>query len=638
MTSDFSRRRRQRGGASGFARRLASRLGTFWTLVILAVAVALAVMIGLAVKNVYAASTSGRAGEKDLLRAISDFDAATAHPSTSSAQLKVVADDVRQADSSFGSMRQNLHSSNPVTMLGRNLPFVRVQVQAANVLADVGQELSSAALTLVGTADRFDNPTDPSATVSNSMAELQSLYSAVGIGVSALNQADSEMSTLSGKRLIGPLGAAQVTLFNRIPELVSRAKAAQSDLRAFIVFAGGTAPQRYLFFSQNPDEVRPTGGFMGTYGVLTATQGHIHLESYGDIIPWFQSHPSAQVPQASAPTALQILQTGQTMANANALPDWPTDAQVASRLWVMGGEAPVNGVLSVTPAFMAAVVGVLGPVQVPSYGETINSSNLLDRVDYWTHQADTPQIGGRKAFVTELAKVVMNELETAPRNQLEPLARAIGASFARSEAMAWTSNSTVEAALVNNGWEHSFPKASAAGDFFYDSEFEFAAKNGRGLHRTFTHTVTLSPDGSGDAATTMVLDNTEPISALNHGDISYVVDYGPGGATLAKGSDQPYYTLEPTLAGHPVDDWLLDADQMASATTKVVFHDPTLLGYRSPGHWIYYLDWPYLPGHPGDVLNLIVVLPKGWKWDGPGPPKTIKLTKDVVGSWNILAP
>ena len=377
---------------------------------------------------------------------------------------------------------------------------------------------------------------------------------------------------------------------------------------------------------------------MGTYGVLNATDGHFHLDTYGDIIPWFQSHPAATVPEANAPSALQILRADQTMANANATPDWPSDAKLAAQLWAKGGGAPVNGVLSVSPPFMAAVVGVLGPVQVQSYGETINSSNLLARVDYWTHQATAPQAGGRKEFVTELAKAVMNELEAAPRRQLAPLAKALGASFARSEAMAWSSDPTVEAALAQNGWDHSFPKASAAGYFFFDSEFEFKAKNGRGVQRDFTHTVTLNPDGSGDAATTMALHNTEPVSALNRGDISYIVDYGPAGSTLAKGSDQPYYPYEPDLEGHSVDNWLLDADQQGAATTRVVFHDPTLLGYRSPRHWIYYLDWMYLPAHSGDVLHLKVVLPKGWRWDGPSPPATVNLTQDYVGSWSILAP
>jgi hypothetical protein len=234
--------------------------------------------------------------------------------------------------------------------------------------------------------------------------------------------------------------------------------------------------------------------------------------------------------------------------------------------------------------------------------------------------------------------VVMTELETAPRSRLPQLAKGIGASFARSEAMAWSSNPTIEAALAQNGWDNSFPKASAAGDFFFDSEFEFAAKNGQGIHRDFSHTVTLNADGSGDAATTMVLDNTEPVSAMNHGDISYIVDYGPSGSTLAKGSDQPYYTEEPALGGHSLDDWLIDADQGATATTKVIFHDPTLLGYVSARHWVYYLNWRYLPGHPGDTLHLKVVLPKGWKWDGPGPPETVNLTRNFVGSWNITAP
>jgi hypothetical protein len=50
----------------------------------------------------------------------------------------------------------------------------------------------------------------------------------------------------------------------RLPEVAAGAAEA--------AVMGDDCPRRYLLMSQNPAEVRPTGGFIGTYGVLATEQ------------------------------------------------------------------------------------------------------------------------------------------------------------------------------------------------------------------------------------------------------------------------------------------------------------------------------------------------------------------------------
>ena len=109
---------------------------------------------------------------------------------------------------------------------------------------------------------------------------------------------------------------------------------------------GGSGPRRFLLLSQNPDEVRPTGGFIGTYGVLTTRNGHMVLDQYAATSDWYGSHPQARVPAARAalPLRLDSPPQAQTIANVNATADSRPRA-LASALWRAGGEQPVNGVL-----------------------------------------------------------------------------------------------------------------------------------------------------------------------------------------------------------------------------------------------------------------------------------------------------
>ncbi len=112
-----------------------------------------------------------------------------------------------------------------------------------------------------------------------------------------------------------------------------------------MAFAGESGPRRYLFLSQNPDEVRPTGGFIGTF---TAEGGQMKLERYDAIENWVGSRPQADVPpeQVGSPYKYHEPPLRRTMANVNTGPNWPDAAQLAANLWRAGGEEPVDGVIS----------------------------------------------------------------------------------------------------------------------------------------------------------------------------------------------------------------------------------------------------------------------------------------------------
>ncbi|HEX5268024.1 MAG TPA: DUF4012 domain-containing protein [Acidimicrobiales bacterium] len=483
--SALSRRRsRQRRGRSALAYRREAqkppwvrllgryRLATWLVILVVAVAV---VLIGVAAFFVERAAVAGRNGEQALLQAVSAVEHGPSTGITSS-QIEAATSRVAAATGDFDAMRRDLNRGGPALTVARYIPFIRVQVRAADTLADTGQELAASAKALVDTAGQFVRPANPNQPLSDPVKELQPLHSAAATALSALDSAAAQVASLNDDRLVGPLNSARAALDQHLPHLLARATDAEQALRAFIVFAGGAGPRRYLLLSQNPDEVRPTGGFIGTYGVMSANNGHLSLDRYDAIENWYRPRPKAVVPENQAPPIFQIVGSDQNLANINAEPDWPTDAQVAEELWQQGGEAPVDGVLSMTPAFLARVVGVLGPVSVPAYGETVTGANLIQRVNFWTHsEAVLPQPGGRKEFVAALSQVVFQRLLAAPASQWEPLAAAGAAGFDAGEAMLSADDPDVAGPAANHGWDGGFPPKGSNGDFYFDSEFETTA-------------------------------------------------------------------------------------------------------------------------------------------------------------------
>ena len=571
-------------------------------------------------------------GRAALARAETDIDARN---------VQAARTDLLAARADFGRMHHDLSQLGPLAPVARITPFVRVQVRGATHFADAGQLLSNAGLQLVQAASGVLTPTDTHLRLGAALGQLREIRTALDNGIGALDAAAGKIRALDGYRLLGPLNKARDDLKTRLPRVGARAVSARDGLDALIDVLGGSGPRRFLLLSQNPDEVRPTGGFIGTYGLLSTRDGHPVLDNFSSTSSWYTSHPDAQLDaaQAALPLRVDSPPQAQTIADVNATADFAAAGRLAAELWRRGGEPPVNGVISMTPAMMARVVGVLGPVVVPGYAETITSANLVARVDFHTHFEPPPPGGGRKDFLVALVKVVAQKLLDAPAAKWDPLGQALAAGMTAREGMAWSSDPVIERALSARAWDGTLP--ALAGDFFDEAEFEYSAKNGGGLHRTFDHTVVLHADGSAQVTTKVTIANTLPPDygydhTLNIDSLSLITVYGPDGASLDSKSDPPDVATAP-MSGHKAASWFEAAQPLSSTTFTVVWDVPQLLTQDASGTPVYQLHFLRLPAHDGDVLKVHVALPPGWRWASGGPPATSPLSGDVNGAWRLVA-
>ncbi len=580
--------------------------------------------------HLVSAAAAGDRGRTALTRAEANLSAR---------QLTAARQDIMTAQEAFAQTQDEIGALGPVASVARRIPVLGNQVKAVDTFASAGLRLSLAARPLVDAVNTIVNPPDQQLPVSTAMDALRSTQLSLGPAVAAVSSADDQVARLKGRFLIGPLASARDDLATRLPRIRARATSAEHGLAALMAFAGESGPRRYLFLSQNPDEVRPTGGFVGTYGLLAAEGGRLRLERYDAIEEWTKSRPQADVPvrEAGSPFQYHNPPLRRTLANVNSIPDWPQVARLAADVWKAGGEAPADGVISFTPGFMAHVLTVVGPVAVPAYDETVTAENLYDRLDFYTHQVAPSAGTGRKDFVAAVAETVMRRLLDAPASQWEPLGQAMGKAFDAGQALAWSADPLVERALADRGWDGAFP--STDGDFFYNSEFQYIAKNGRGIRRVYDHHVALRPDGGARVTTTVTITNTlPPDPSSNASTLAYLTVYGPAGAVLDEAASDAFGFKEPPLAGHPATGWFRAAAPSGGRTTlKVVWDVPGLATQVGDGAWEYSVRWMHLPDHTGDTVNLTFELPPTWRWSGNPPPAQLSLDQDISGTWRLAS-
>lgn len=135
-----------------------------------------------------------------------------------------------------------------------------------------------------------------------------------------------------------------------------------------IVGYGGT--KTYLFVFQNNMELRPTGGFIGSYGLLTFKDGEI-AEIFTDDVYNLDKLSEGKL-NIAPPEPLQkyMGQKSWFLRDANWYSDWPASAK--NIIWFFDREREyaqlpyqrLDGVIALTPDFIANLLKVVGPITV----------------------------------------------------------------------------------------------------------------------------------------------------------------------------------------------------------------------------------------------------------------------------------
>lgn len=201
---------------------------------------------------------------------------------------------------------------------------------------------------------------------------------------------------------------------------------------------------------QNSQELRATGGFMGSY---------VRIELSGQKLPTFEVgdiyEPDGQF-QGMIPAPAGVAEylssgKGLRLPDANWQPDFPTSAQTILQYFAFGRKHGVDGVVALNLSVMQSVLEVVGPIELPDYSVEVTAENLPDvaRAD---RSAFFPGSQQKTHFLSALAKQLQFKLTTLNRHQWQQLAKIIWTGLARKEIQAYMIDEDQQQALDRLGW------------------------------------------------------------------------------------------------------------------------------------------------------------------------------------------
>jgi hypothetical protein len=397
---------------------------------------------------------------------------------------------------------EGLFGSDPLIAVARALPVLSPNVQGADEVLAAGANLLDAVgdgleigRRYVGLRDsRTGTPDDGSAlaqlallmvdsrtdveTASNSVANARRALAAVPDG------------TVAQIREIRDAMSARIDQFEPVLGLFQEA----SDRLPAIL--GWDEPRRYLVLTQDPAEVRPTGGFIGSYGIIVFDRGSIADYSFHDVsqldFPW--DYPRIEPPQELADYLLGATQPWQ-FADANWSPDFPTSAADALRLYENEtGDGSFDGVIGITTYTIDEILKVTGPLEVPDYGVTIASGETTLKTLQLTRTAAPGE--NRKAFLAAFADVLIPTLASLRSEAWADLFGAAGTLRDGRHILTWFRDPAEQALAARAGIDGAV--RSDPGDYIFpvDSNVSPASKLNAWTTRTLDIDVRIDEFGN----------------------------------------------------------------------------------------------------------------------------------------------
>jgi hypothetical protein len=525
----------------------------------------------------------------------------------------------------FSEARDQLGS--PLLAPSLAVPYLASNVRAARTLASIGTDLAEAgesisAAVQPSSLDVVDGRLP--------LEQVRTITPKLERGAQVLGDADARLAALRDDPYLAPqVSDAIDSVRKQVTKAHAEADHAAIAARIAPALFGGDGSRRYLLVVQNNSEARATGGFIGNFGVLTAENGKLHVDRLKRTREWNEPLALSQ-PTLEAPDDY-LRRYGQyapeyTLQNVNLSPDFPTVGKVLMSLAPEAGVGPVDGVMAIDPAGLAALLELTGPVEVEGWPEPITAENVVDIAlkDEYVAFAETPE---RADFLGDIAQAAVDKATSENLGRPPQIAKVLGKAaheghmmfaFARPEEQRLARMLGVDGGLGPARPDSVAVTTSNAG----------ANKIDAYLQRTVDTQVQLDPESDGQSASvrstvSVALANEAPATGLpqivigpyKEGFVagenrSLVAVYSPLAITATAIDGTPTAFNVQRELGRNVASTMVKIPAESTKTVSVGFDGAVPL---RDGWYTLRLD--HQPTYKTDAVKVAITVPDSWKID-----------------------
>lgn len=220
---------------------------------------------------------------------------------------------------------------------------------------------------------------------------------------------------------------------------------ADQFLTSFLAWLEAPKKQRLVVMFQNPSEIRPSGGFIGSYAIATLFQGNLLDMETRDIYD-----PDGQLDlKIIPPKPLQGVTGRWGARDANWFFDFPTSARKvlefleSSKIYSEQG-VRFSGAVAVNVGVIQDLLAVTGPIELKEYGLVIDSDNFLPEVQGEVEAGKDKARGEPKRIIKVLAPLLFAEIPKLNEDQKASLLGKLSKRIQNKDMMVYFKDPSIE--------------------------------------------------------------------------------------------------------------------------------------------------------------------------------------------------
>lgn len=322
---------------------------------------------------------------------------------------------------------------------------------AGEAMVAAGSELSRGMALLVEakvvpSAD--DEPTQP--TLADALEEALGSFKKAH---SALADAEQSLGRVTTMALPGSLKEPVRVMQEKIPAARGLLREWLDQSQVLLAILGSEHERQYLIVFQNNHELRPTGGFIGSLGLVNIDRGVVEAIDVQTVYDG-----DGQLKEFIAPPEPLLPITNRWyLRDANWFADYPTSAEKIVNFFEKEGGPTVDGVIALTPEVIKQLLVMTGPIAMPEYDVVIDADSFVPLTqDLVTYSYDK-EVNQPKQFLADLTPVLLNKI-FADKTDVMGLLSVLSTMAQEKQLLVYFTDADEQERIVRQGWDGSLPQ------------------------------------------------------------------------------------------------------------------------------------------------------------------------------------
>lgn len=343
--------------------------------------------------------------------------------------------------------------------LGRSLSFGNNFIyDTANIVFEFAS-LGSEGIVLAGRGEKFTNKImgdglyDLTVNANEISASLDKIHTEISFLQSDIN----ELKGFIGNYLRSKLLKKNVD----IDEYKSKIYEAKNLFSRISILLGSEKPQKYLILFQNNMELRPTGGFIGSFGLITFDRGRMTEVVINDVyMADGQLKGHVDPPE---PIRKFLGEGGWYLRDSNWDPNFPISAVKAE--WFLEKEIneEVAGVIAIDLNFIKSLLEITGPVNLADFNLSIDHYNLYSSIQSEVESEFFPGSIKKATILTALSKTLIQEIKALESSKYPLFFKELYESFEKRYIQVYLHDENAQEAIEKLGYAGQIDLSSDCG-------------------------------------------------------------------------------------------------------------------------------------------------------------------------------